>query len=563
MRRRWSLAALLAAPALVLVSLYMPWREAPCASADATFFSASSGPSAGLQNLFACSYEHIDGWSSVGDVAALSALVLALATVGAIVWPSLWGRRPAIPLGLVLVYFVFAVAAQTRLESHRAARQVIASGADGFRYHVAYGMYVGLAGAALALLGASFASDGARSVRPPLRRLCVAALAIGLLVCLLLPWQRTGLLSSVRVSELGIAVPSGAIAAVAALGLLFASLTTAATRTIELIGLALAALLFGGGAFAAGFDAVHAYGSWIGLGLAFLAALVALADRSVLNWVGPMTAYLAAAATACAAFATSLFLPWQTACYGHTPDLSSLGLAGRCVSTNGLDLLGSMAAVLTIGLVVAVAAPGFGRRVISSLELATGVCLLVATVGFRLQTGSENGVRLGVGYGSIVGFVAAAVLVALVLARVRLSRPDLKSTVARLLPLALGGVYVAAVVVPWWDVLPKEVWSTFSPRFAGVSWLTISSALLGIRLVHVWACQSRGRSDRGPELVLLSVAVVVLGVLDAVPLPTVQLTWNGGVLLGLGVPLTLLALIEERGGLRNVRVPDVLRVDRI
>jgi hypothetical protein len=562
MRRRWSLAALLAAPTLVLVSLYMPWREAPCANADVTFFSASSGPSAGLQNLFACSYEHIDGWSSVGDLAALSALLLGLATVGAIVWPSLWRRLPALPLGLVLVYFVLAVAAQTRLESHRDARQAIATGAGGPQYHVAYGMYVGLAGAALALLGAGFAIRGAWSVRPPFQRLCVAALATGFLVSLLLPWQRTGLPSSVGVSELGVADPSGAIAAVAALGLLFASWIAVGTRTIELIGLALGALLFGGGAFAAGFDVDHVYGAWIGLGLAFL-ALVTLADRSVLNGIGPMTAYFGAAVTACAAFVTSLFLPWQTACYGHTADLSSLGLAGRCVSSNGLGLVGSTAAVLAIGLVVAVTTPGFGRRVVSSLELATGLCLLVATLGFRLEIGSQNGVRLGVGYGSIVGFVAAAVLIALVLARVRLSWPDVKSTAPRLLPIALGGVYVAAVVVPWWGVLPDEIWSTFRPGFAAVSWLTIASALLGIRLVYLWARQSRGSLDRGPELVVISMALVVLGVLDAVPLPTVQLTWNSGVLLGLGVPLTLLALIEERGSLRNVRVPEILRIDRI
>jgi hypothetical protein len=206
---------------------------------------------------------------------------------------------------------------------------------------------------------------------------------------------------------------------------------------------------------------------------------------------------------------------------------------------------------------------GPGRHFVSNLELATGLGLLVATLGFRLETGTQNGVRLGFGYGSTVGFVAAALLLALVVARVRWSWPDLKSAAPSLLPLALGVVYVAAVVVPWWDVLPHEVWSTFIPRFAAVSWLTIASALLSIRLVYVWARQSRGISDRGPELVLLSMALVVLGVLDAVPLPTVQLTWNGGVLLGLSVPLTLLALIEERGGFRNVHVPEILRVDRI
>jgi hypothetical protein len=565
MRRPWSLALLFAAPILVLVSLFMPWRDAPRANADLNLFSSGSDPSAGLQNRFAGSYGHIDGWSSVGHLAALSALLLALATVGAVVWPSLGRRLPALPLGLVLVYFVFAVAAQTRLESDQEARQMnpATGGSGGIHYHVAYGTYVGLAGAALALLGAGLAGHLAWSGRPPRRRLCAAALATGFLVVLLLPWQRVGLPSSVGVSELGVADPSGAIAAMAALGLLLASWTRAGTRTLEFVGLALGALLFAGAAFTVGFGGVHAYGAWIGLALALLAALVTLADRSLLNRIGPVTAHVAAAATAGAALVTSLFLPWQTACYGHDADLKSLGVAGRCISSNGLGLLGSTAAVLTIGLVVAIAVPGSGRRFVSTLELATGVCLLVGTLGFRLETGTQYGVRLGFGYGSVVGFVAAALLVALVLARLRWSWPALESAVPRLLPLALGVVYVAAVVVPWWGVLPDQVWSIFRPRFAVASWLTIASVLLAIRLVYVWARHSRGSSDRGPELVLLSSALVVLAVLDAVPLPTVRLTWNSGVLLGLSVPLTLLALIEERGGLRNVQVPELLRVDRI
>jgi hypothetical protein len=348
----------------------------------------------------------------------------------------------------------------------------------------------------------------------------------------------------------------------AALGLLLASWNRAGTRTLEFVGLALGALLFAGAAFTVGFGGVRAYGAWIGLGLALLAALLALADRSLLNRIEPVTAYLAATAIAGAALVTSLFLPWQTACYGYDADLKSLGMAGRCVSSNGLGLLGSTAAVLTIGLVVAIAMPGSGRQFVSTLELATGVCLLMATLGFRLETGTQYGVRLGFGYGSVVGLVAAAALVALVLARLRWSWPGLKSAAPRLLPLALGGVYVAAVVVPWWGVLPDQVWSTFNPTLAMASWLTIASVLLGIRVVYLWARQSRGSSGRGPELVLLSSALVVLAVLDAVPLPTVRLTWNSGVLLGLSLPLTLLALIE-RGGLRNVQVPELLRVDRI
>ncbi len=93
--------------------------------------------------------------------------------------------------------------------------------------------------------------------------------------------------------------------------------------------------------------------------------------------------------------------------------------------------------------------------------------------------------------------------------------------------------------------------------------MTLASALLGVRLVQVWARQARGASDYAPELVALSFALVALAILDAVPLPAVRLTWNSGVLLGLTVPLTLIALIEERGGLRNVQIPEIVRIDRI
>ena len=59
---------------------------------------------------------------------------------------------------------------------------------------------------------------------------------------------------------------------------------------------------------------------------------------------------------------------------------------------------------------------------------------------------------------------------------------------------------------------------------------------------------------------MLSVALVVLGVLEAVPLPELSVTWNAGVLLGLSALLTVCALIDAGGGLRNVRVPEILRV---
>jgi hypothetical protein len=237
-------------------------------------------------------------------------------------------------------------------------------------------------------------------------------------------------------------------------------------------------------------------------------------------------------------------------------------VAGRCVSSNGFGFVGSTAALVTIVLVAAATLLPSLRQAFSVLELAGGLGLLVATLGFRLETGTQNSVRLGFGYGAIIGFAAAATLIAVALAPTRRKPPNLRTVAPCLVPMSLGVVYVAAVVLPWWDILPNAVWSTFIPRFAALSWLTLASALIGVRLIFAWVRQAGG-ADRAPELALLSLGLVALAVLDAVPLPTIQLNWNGGLLLAITLPLLLLAVIEERGGLRNLQVPEILRVDRI
>lgn len=69
---------------------------------------------AGLLNLFADDLS-VDGWTSaVGDVAAVSALLLAVATTIALVRPNL---AEHLPLGMTagfMGYFLLAVAAQAR-----------------------------------------------------------------------------------------------------------------------------------------------------------------------------------------------------------------------------------------------------------------------------------------------------------------------------------------------------------------------------------------------------------------------------------------------------------------
>ncbi len=561
MRWQWPLILLLLAPVLVLVSLYLPWQEASCAS-GAGLSVSGSGASATLPDLFDCSLSHINGWSSVGDVAALASLLLAVLASAAFVWPTTRARLSLEQGALALAYFTIAVAAQTRLEGRQSSFVGQASGETaGGHFHLAYGTYVGLAAAAFAVLGGVAAAGETLRARPPLRRMLGIVFAGGLLVALLLPWQRVGPPRSGHLSELGVVNAPGVVAAVLAIRLLVVCWKRGTTGRFEQTGLALASLLFVGAAVTPRVEVAHAYGAWVGLAAAVALTLVSLADRSLLRTIKPVPLYPAAAAIAGIVLLVSLFLPWQTDCYGHTADLKALGLSGRCVSSNGFGLVGSAAAVVAIALVVVMLVPAI--RFLATLELAIAVGLLVATLGFQLETGTQFGGRLGFGYGSFVGFVAAAALVTLPFVRSRPPALDLNAVVPTVLPIILALAYVAVVFVPWWRVLPVEVWSTFLPRYADISWLTLAGGLLGVRVLQLWIHEARDVSTHARELVGLSLTMVVLAVLDSTPLPTVQLTWNSGVLLGLTVPLTLLAARRERGGLRNIRIPEILRVDRI
>jgi len=459
---------------------------------------------------------------------------------------------------LLLVYFLGAVAAQTRAQSRQYTREarLADGGTGGAHFHLASGAYVGLAAAVLALLGAGAARRGSLSIRPPLRRLCAAALGIGLLAVLLLPWRQLGLTASARVGELGVALAAGGVAAVLAVRLLVVSWSTAVPRSLELPGLAVGALVFAGAGFTVEFGAVRAAAAWAGLAIAALLALVALADRSLGRAFRPLPLSAGAVAVVGAALVTSLFLPWQSACFDDTTDLQRLGVAGRCLSANGFSPVGSVAAVLTLVLVAVVATAA--RRPRSTIQLAVGIGLLVTTLGFAVETGNHGGERFSFGYGSFIGFAAAGLLLALAFHGVTWTPRELRATTWNPLPIVLGAAFVFVVVVPWWGVLPTAVGSVLSPD---LSWLTLAGALVALRIVHLWIRHARGVPAHGPELVTLSLALVVLAVLDAAP--SLRLSWHGAVLLGISVPLTLLAMIEERGGLKNLHVPEILRVDRI
>ena len=161
-------------------------------------------------------------------------------------------------------------------------------------------------------------------------------------------------------------------------------------------------------------------------------------------------------------------------------------------------------------------------------------------------------------YGATIGLALAAALIALAFVRLRLPRVDRRRLLVRLAPIAACTCYLVIVVLPWWDVLPDfSQWRLYPP----LSFLTISGMLVGIHLLGLWVRQVAGPSATA-ELVLAPLALLALTAVDLIARHEWSVTWNGGAVVGLALLLAVLGHMERRG-LENVRVPEILRVDRL
>lgn len=246
-------------------------------------------------------------------------------------------------------------------------------------------------------------------------------------------------------------------------------------------------------------------------------------------------------------------MPWQRTCYTAR---SGIGppLSGHCLTTNGwATTAAAVAAVAALALLIVIR-----RHPETAIELAAALGLLVATVGFRLENGSGPGFDVGRAYGSTVSFVGAALLIALALARVRPRRVALHHLHRRLAPIAACAAYVAVLVLPWWDVLPRRTNSALF--FAPLSWLTIAGALVGIHLLFLWF---RRVADNADWLVGLPLFLLALAAVDLIAERSRGISWGGGIIVGLSLVLALIGYVEQQGGLRNLRLPEIMRVDRI
>jgi hypothetical protein len=153
--------------------------------------------------------------------------------------------------------------------------------------------------------------------------------------------------------------------------------------------------------------------------------------------------------------------------------------------------------------------------------------------------------------------------VVLALVRLRPPRFERNRLLVRLAPITACLAYLVIVVLPWWDVLPRRLESQSLVRFSLLSWLTVAGALLAIHLLGSWGRRIAGPSESADRLVLLPLALLALAALDLVRLRDAGINWGGGIVVGLCLLLALLGRIEQREGLENFRVPEVLRVDRL
>lgn len=535
MSRRISLYVLLASSLTFLASLFLPWRQAR--------MPAASGVQS-LLNQFTGNGREFDGWvTGAGDVAVLLVVAIVVATIVAFRRPHLVERLPLGSLAVALAYFAVALA----LTVHTLSDDFLGA----FTGHPpkvhaswAFGFYLGLASAAIALLS-GLASSWSHRLRPREAADWAAfALGIALLIALLLPWVGFG--ASEGGSLPGIQSPPNAIAA---LGLVLGAgrLLREADRRWHLPVAIAIAILVGGAASAFAVGGSHReYGTWIGIAAAVL--LVAL--ETVRAWPivlpAPPGGATAVRMSAAVLLIVALFLPWQEI---RSSSVSQT-FAGWDSDT------GAAAGALCL----VVLAPSI-LRAFESYVLDAVVAIVIFVSMLATSYRAESFVSW-IGYGALVGIAAAGVLLVTAFAQVRPVQVDRSRASARAVPLALSILCVAAAVIPSWFILP-ETWRDQTAPLS--SWLTVTGVLLGLYLIRLWALQIRGPATTGGLLTLVPLVLLTLPSLELIRFredPDTQ--WGAIILVGLCLLLALSGWIEENRGLEGIRIPEEMwRVDRL
>jgi len=540
MRGRWPLYVLLASALTFVVSLYLPWYEV-------------RNEGMGILSVVGIGSGTADGWATTAGMAAsLAAVAVVIAAAATLVRPGLFDDRlPLVPLALTLGYLGIATLVALRANEmlSQAANQL-----GHLHHHYSYGAYLGVASAAVALLTAAILGGARLRPRPTSVELVAGALSVGLLVAFLLPWATAAFGRSETISFPGV---NSAVVVLAAAGICL--LIGSSLRSGRAVYLA-AAIAVLTGAAVQGLGVVDTtridYGAWMALGVAL--ALVA-ATAFVRPQTRPALPALAGALTAAAAgvFVVALFLPWQEFC---APGGGSLGHGlGSCIATTGWTTGEPGAVAGTLALVLVLAAFVATWRTAAAAEIALAVAILTATVGVT-QASSSGPLGWGFGYGAYVGFAAAGVLLLVAFARIRPPKLERGRVVDRLIPLAASAALLCAVALPGWSVLPDR----WSPQVDVMqSWYATVGVVLTVHLLRRWLESAGGTSSRSEELLVLPLALLSLTALELIRERDAGVTWGGGILVGLCLVLVMFGWVEQKGGLERLRVPEILRVDRL
>jgi hypothetical protein len=533
MRGGAPLFVLLASALTFLTSLFLPWRETQ---------GQALGGVQGVLDQFSGSGHEIDGWvTGTGDVAVLLGVAIVLAAIVTVLRPQLGAKLPVGSLAVALAYFAVALA----MEVHTYSRifNVFTGHAAKLHSSWAYGFYLGLASAGIALLS-GVAYRWSDRLRPPDRGDMVACgLGIALLVSFLLPWVGFGRPEGDSIP--GIQSPA---APIAALGLMLGAgwLLREDGRRWRLPFSIATAILVGGAASALAVGGSHRYGTWIGIASALL--LVALETVRVFPiWLpAPPRGPTAVRVGAAALLIFALFLPWQEL---RSPVVGE-SFEGWYRST------GAAAGALCLLLLASRA-----LRQCESYILDAVVAIVIFVSALATYFRAESFVYR-IGYGAFVGIAAAGILLGTALVRLRPGRVDRGRALARAAPLALSVLCVAAVVIPSWFVLPESWRNQAAPLN---SWLAVSGVLIGLYLIHLWALQVHGPASTHGLLTLVPLVLLTLPSLELIRFrndPDVQ--WGAVILVGLCLLLAVLGWIEEDRGLESFRVPEeIWRVDRL
>jgi hypothetical protein len=116
-------------------------------------------------------------------------------------------------------------------------------------------------------------------------------------------------------------------------------------------------------------------------------------------------------------------------------------------------------------------------------------------------------------------------------------------------------------MLPLWNVLPRHVQSAL--RIGPLSWLPVAGALLAVWLTCEWAGRIAGTPEIDERLILIPLAMLGLAAVDLIQLRAGGITWGGGAVVVLCLLLAQLGRVEQREGLESLRVPEILRIDRL